>query len=334
MTDASTHTYACKDPSKWDSNVNPMKVDAALDQLGSRFPSDANLDNAIMRADGTGGTLQDSQVILSDVGGMSELRSIIGETGIGFSIIAAAGGPNEFTAQGGQGAATGPGGDATLSGGPGGVTSGNGANAIVIGGIPQEGDGGDAKLIGADGVGTDQDGGDAVITSGSATGSGTPGVITLDGVDAATLVPIISAAKTADTDRTETTDFADDPTLVLTPAINTTYILTGMIGHVSNTTADFKFEFGGPSSGATIQVHSGGGLGGTSTSRSFLLTSSFNQSRFISIVNTSRHFLWLSGVITIGSTAGDIAFRWAQNTSNAVDTTVTAGSWLMLTKQL
>lgn len=141
---------------------------------------------------------------------------------------------------------------------------------------------------------------------------------------------VISALKTSDTDRDTTTTFTDDPDFVLTPSINTNYIVTGMIAIKSGTTPDFKYEFGGPASGASIELFMGGGIAGSNTSKNFLRTSSFNQSRSYLVGNTSFHIMWITGGIFVGSTAGDIAFRWAQNTSSGTNTKVGKGSWLRL----
>lgn len=141
---------------------------------------------------------------------------------------------------------------------------------------------------------------------------------------------VLSVRKTADEFINNDAAFSDDTHLVITPAINTNYILTGMIFVDSNATPDFKYEFGGPSSGASIKVGAGGGRSATSVSVNFNTTTAFNQSKFYPVANTNTHLIWLSGIVTIGSTAGDIAFRWAQQLSNAAQTTVQAGSWMRM----
>lgn len=180
--DASQVAFSAEDPTKWLNDVDPGDVDDALDQLAAEKAAVTglpNVDNAIMRADGTLGDIQDSNVILADSGAMTEVESVVGETGTNFVVRAVNGGGQTFTARGGVGSATGNGGKATVAGGGGGATSGDGGDVTIIGGKPVAGDGGDILITGEAGVGTNKSGGNVTVTAGDATGSGTPGKIIL-----------------------------------------------------------------------------------------------------------------------------------------------------------
>ncbi len=184
--DATQVTHGPNDEADW---TDPSEsVAGKLDELASKtLTAQSGLtDNAIMRADGTGGAIQDSSVILADNGGMTEVRSITGGSVAAGLIIQAPDVTGKLIRiNGGSGTATGNGGNASLRAGNGGATSGNGGNATIVGGDAIEGNGGDVTLTAANGVGTNQDGGDVVIASGDNTGSGLDGKVTIEGLEVA-----------------------------------------------------------------------------------------------------------------------------------------------------
>ena len=142
---------------------------------------------------------------------------------------------------------------------------------------------------------------------------------------------VLVVRKTSDTDRSSTTTFADDPDLVITPTTDTNYIFDAVIFGNGDVTPDIKYEFGGPASNATIKLATWGGQGSSNTSRSFKSTTTFNQSNnWLLGATGTTHVYRISGIITIGSTAGDIAFRWAQRVSNLATCTIEAGSYMRM----
>lgn len=120
---------------------------------------------------GGDGSAQTTTVRVGDLKGF-ELR---GGDGSGASPA------GSLTATGGDGGATGAGGEIILKGGAGGGTSGAGGGAQVLGGTPTDGNGGSVVIAGANGVGTNRNGGNVTIRPGSSTGSGTPGAAQVDG---------------------------------------------------------------------------------------------------------------------------------------------------------
>ena len=141
---------------------------------------------------------------------------------------------------------------------------------------------------------------------------------------------VLSVRKTSDETKNSDNSLADDNTLVITPTINTDYILTAVIFFDSDTTPDYRYEFGGPSSGATIKLGAHGGSDGGDTSRYFDTTTGFNELTQLAIADTNTIIHFIQGIVTIGSTAGDIAYRWSQRIVDAAGTTVQAGSWMRL----
>lgn len=168
MLDALKILHGANDRADWTDPTG--SVGHKLDELASKtLTAQAGLtDNALIRADGTTGRIQDSQVILSDSGAMTEVLSVKGEEG------------SSLTVSGAAGAATSNGSNLVLEGGDGGSTSGDGGVVNITGGsVDGGGNGGNINLVATAGVGTNKDGGDVQLTAGAATGSGTPGTIVL-----------------------------------------------------------------------------------------------------------------------------------------------------------
>lgn len=157
------------------------ELNRIIDDGGYVKGPSSSTDNALARFDGTGGTIQDSNIIIDDVDRMTVVGSITGKAGETFGVQAQDGAGNDLDLTGGIGSATGSGGVAFLQGGAGGATSGDGGPAKVHSGKPNDGAGGDVEITAQDGAGTNKDGGDVVVTAGNKTGSGTDGKITLGG---------------------------------------------------------------------------------------------------------------------------------------------------------
>jgi hypothetical protein len=138
--------------------------------------------------------------------------------------------------------------------------------------------------------------------------------------------------KTADESVISTTVLHDDAELVLTLEANVTYELQCHILVDSNTTADFNSSFSGPAGYTSVWMTDG------------LATSVAGQEGIISRQSRVQGDSWPTGgsgastygvhrpcgYVTTAGTAGAFRFRWAQNTSTAVNTFVRAGSWMML----
>lgn len=139
---------------------------------------------------------------------------------------------------------------------------------------------------------------------------------------------VISRYKAARESVTSSTTLQDDDDFVFPVEANKTYIITGnLTGASANSSGGFKWGFSLPSGatgrvnvnraaatdfgGADVDMVTGGGA-----------TTNINTTQTITI----------RGYIIMSSIAGDITFRWAQNTSFATQTYIERGSIMILTE--
>lgn len=149
-------------------------------------------------------------------------------------------------------------------------------------------------------------------------------------------LPFSSAVvKTADEQVSNSITFQDDDHLVLPLAANAVYELSMTLYYVAVTSGSLKFGFTYPL-GASLTC----GVDG------YLIGGSFTMIRQANYAAASGAALLAvegaggsttvnataTGTLTVGSTAGSLRLQWAQNTSNAIATTVRAGSVMRLTR--
>jgi len=126
----------------------------------------------------------------------------------------------------------------------------------------------------------------------------------------------------------------NDDELFVSVAASTFYVLTGLLVFTSGTTPDFRFTWSLPS-GATHSTNT------RIYSRSLAAPSQMVDTRTFTSGNSGADGLGttlssqgqiveLYGWILTSSTAGTAQLQWAQNTSNASDTTVYVGSFIEL----
>jgi len=121
-----------------------------------------------------------------------------------------------------------------------------------------------------------------------------------------------SAVKTGATSRNTTATPAADPDLVVAVEANARYDVTCIVGWV-NGGGGMRFDFTGPTSATMMWVDNDGSVASTiGTDLTFNVT-----------LGTT-----LKGTLITAGTAGNLTLRWAQNTSNAADTTLLAGCGL------
>ncbi len=123
-----------------------------------------------------------------------------------------------------------------------------------------------------------------------------------------------------------------DTMLKFTGIANSTYMFELFINTLSGTTPDLKYLVSGPTGSINriVSTHYNG--------------ISFLADRILDLTTakdigcdgvtdgTHNDFILINGTITIGSTGGDVVFKWAQKTANVSDTKVKAGSWLRYRK--
>jgi len=129
----------------------------------------------------------------------------------------------------------------------------------------------------------------------------------------------------------------DDELFVAVPA-NTRFAIRGLINFTSNTTANFRLDWTGPTGYTHItntKVYSRIAAAPTQLvdTRTFIEGALVGASGAASLVNSTHgQLMELSGWLQTSSTAGTAQIRWSQNTSNGSNTTVYAGSFIMLEK--
>lgn len=126
-------------------------------------------------------------------------------------------------------------------------------------------------------------------------------------------------------DNTNTgTTLQDDNHLTVAVSPSTTYKFFLTIFVVATSSPDIKFTLVGPS-GSTIAFN---------WYEDFGDSSAFNQAggaaQFVNMPNGTSNKIVITGSITVGGTAGNLTFQFAQNTANASPTTVKQGSSLLV----
>ncbi len=129
------------------------------------------------------------------------------------------------------------------------------------------------------------------------------------------------ARKTADTARSSTTTLANDPHLVVAVVANATYVVTVRIGFNASITGDLKNAFALPA-GATSRMFV------TATALGYLVDNTATDIWNVSATNT--YAVGYNGLLIVGGTAGNFAFQWAQNVSDAGATNVLTNSFMTL----
>ncbi len=124
-----------------------------------------------------------------------------------------------------------------------------------------------------------------------------------------------SVTKTADqAATTSSTTFQDDNTLFFAANANTTYVFDAWIPvNDSNATADLKYTFTIPAS-ATISAMTSYFTSATAQVNCNITTS--GQTCANTTYNNANHFIQVKGSVTVAGTAGQVRFRFAQNSSN------------------
>lgn len=119
-----------------------------------------------------------------------------------------------------------------------------------------------------------------------------------------------------------------DSELKIPCAANKTYAFKGFIYCASSPTPDLKFSFSIPAAASIIGVHDALiGASGTATN----VVGSVDLTIPVILTTSSSSVtveIGIKGLITIGATAGDVVFQWAQNTATVSDSVVYKGSHL------
>lgn len=150
----------------------------------------------------------------------------------------------------------------------------------------------------------------------------TVGAITAAQLEA--VVPRIGFKTSAQTVNNSTV-LVSDSQLFVTVAANTSYVFTGRFLYTSSTTPDIKFGFTYPVLATATYTLYGIAAGGATLG-------AFHQTETSvgALEGGTTIACTMTGSWTIGANAGTVQLQWAQNTANASNTQVLAGSFLEL----
>ena len=140
----------------------------------------------------------------------------------------------------------------------------------------------------------------------------------------------VSLSKSADETRSANAVLAADAVMQFPMLASTNYRIHGVIFFDTSAAADFKYDLNGPASPTLVRgVRVDCIAGGTPAAR--VVDVAAVGSTSLAGAGTTGGFLRLEFVWQNGVNAGQWSFRWAQDTSDASNTTVRAGSFLAYT---
>lgn len=141
--------------------------------------------------------------------------------------------------------------------------------------------------------------------------------------------PLVVIFKSADESRNTTTTLADDATLVFPMAANLRYRFTARIWLDTVAAADFKYRHTGPASPASVRIVRQDIAPSATAWENIAVDEAYSSADVVILTaGTTGGYVEFKGVILNGSNAGNFAFKWAQNSSDAGNTTVRAGSYI------
>ena len=151
------------------------------------------------------------------------------------------------------------------------------------------------------------------------------------GLEWATLSVPLAKHKRASETINNTTTIQNDDELVIAVAANTDYIMSMVLYFLSATTAvagiDWAFSLPSGAAGAATDVSNDSS--GDANALTNIVTERIAAQENSTVLG-AYHYV---GHITVGETAGNAQLQWAQNTGVAENTTLIAGSSLMLTPE-
>lgn len=155
----------------------------------------------------------------------------------------------------------------------------------------------------------------------------------LDDADAAaqrvTLGLWTAVRKTADETISSDATLGDDAVLKFAMLANTKYSFRARIFFDTSAAADFKYRHSGPAAPTLVRIHRREVIAGGTADTTSTVDAAYSAAD-ISLIGagTTGGYIELDGVIHNGANAGDFVFQWSQDTSNASNTTVLAGSYI------
>ena len=138
----------------------------------------------------------------------------------------------------------------------------------------------------------------------------------------------LTAYKTLDEPLANSAALQNDGALFVPVVAGAAYALDAFIQFLASAPPDIRFDWTIPAGAAMTYAALGTGASNfTDYDASVVSNSTVRNAKgnggVVQSINTRGHLL-------TGATAGVLQFRWAQNTSNAAQTIVKAGSWIRL----
>lgn len=143
---------------------------------------------------------------------------------------------------------------------------------------------------------------------------------------AAKLVQIL---KQSNETRTATTTLADDTNLKATVQPNSKYVFRAHIFFETTAAGDFKWSIGGPASPVAVRIQHACIIPGATAWAGIGVETAFGFGPVaLAGTGTTGGYVEINGMFETNAAGGTVAFRWAQNTSDAGNTTVLRGSYI------
>lgn len=134
--------------------------------------------------------------------------------------------------------------------------------------------------------------------------------------------------KPANTIRTATTVLASDPELTFPVVAGGAYIFRMQVGFDTTAAGDFKFSVSGPAGPVEVRIQRHAIAAGATAFSAVGVDTAFGVSVSVTGTGTTGGYVEINGKFLNGVNAGNVAFQWAQNTSDPGNTIVKGGSVL------
>lgn len=134
--------------------------------------------------------------------------------------------------------------------------------------------------------------------------------------------------KASNETRASTSTYADDASLVFGVAEASRYAFRAVVFFDTSAAADFKYQVQGPASPTLVRYEVKHIAPGTTAYAGQAVQTAFAQSTAITGAGTTGGFVEINGIVHNGVNGGIVRIQWAQNTLDASNTTVLAGSYL------
>ena len=143
---------------------------------------------------------------------------------------------------------------------------------------------------------------------------------------------IVPVVKKSSTTRTGTTVLADDPELSFPVVANGRYVFSFRVFFDTSAAGDFKCTLNGPASPVAVRFMRQAIAAGAAAWSGVGVTTVWGGALAVAGTGTTGGYIEGYGIFENGPNAGNVAFQWAQNTSDVGNTTVLRGSVLQFAK--